>query len=136
MTTSAAHPASAPHPAATITEAQRRYLRSQRLGRLATVAPDGTVQNNPVGFRVLADATIVVGGYRMARTKKFRNVAAGSTRVAFVVDDVVSTDPWTVRCLEIRGTAEALHDQPPPMPGMTGDVIVIHPEKVFAFGID
>jgi pyridoxamine 5'-phosphate oxidase family protein len=121
---------------AAFTAAQRHYLQSQRLGRLATVSPDGIVQNNPMSFRVRADDTIVLGGYRMGQTKKFRNVAAGSTRVAFVVDDIVSSDPWQVRCLEIRGTAEALHDQPAPMSGMTSDILVVHPDQIFAFGID
>ena len=35
-----------------LTQDQRKYLRTQHLGRLATVRPDGTPQNNPVGFRV------------------------------------------------------------------------------------
>jgi pyridoxamine 5'-phosphate oxidase family protein len=121
---------------ASFTEAQRHYLQSQRLGRLATVSPGGIVQNNPMSFRVRADDAIVLGGYRMGQTKKFRNVAAGSTKVAFVVDDIVSTDPWQVRCLEIRGTAEALQGQPAPIKGMTNDVLVIHPDRILAFGID
>ena len=118
------------------TAAQLDYLRTQRLGRLATVSPDGIVQNNPVAFRVRADGTIDIGGYRMRSTKKYRNVEAGSVRVAFVVDDIVSVDPWQVRCLEIRGTAHALHDAEPPLPGMTTDVLRITPERIFAYGID
>jgi hypothetical protein len=35
---------------AIFTEREIAYLRQQRLGRLATVAKDGTVQNNPAGF--------------------------------------------------------------------------------------
>lgn len=31
-------------------EAERAYLKSQRLGRLATVDPQGQPQANPVGF--------------------------------------------------------------------------------------
>jgi pyridoxamine 5'-phosphate oxidase family protein len=122
--------------AQSFTPAQLEYLRTQRLGRLATVSPDGIVQNNPVAFRVRSDATIDIGGFRMASTKKFRNVAAGSDRVAFVVDDVVSVDPWQVRCLEIRGTAAALSDAEPPLPGMTTDVLRIYPERIIAYGID
>jgi pyridoxamine 5'-phosphate oxidase family protein len=34
-------------------------------------------------------------------------------QVAFVVDDLVSRDPWTVRGLEIRGTAVALKTSTP-----------------------
>jgi pyridoxamine 5'-phosphate oxidase family protein len=43
----------------------------------------------------------------MSRTQKFRNVARNG-HAAIVVDDIVSTDPWRVRFLEIRGTAEAI----------------------------
>src|SRR3954453_5462492 len=41
----------------------------------------------------------------MATTRKFRNVASND-RVAFVIDDVLSRQPWRVRYLEVRGTAE------------------------------
>jgi hypothetical protein len=35
----------------TLTEAEQRFLSAQRHGRLATIAPDGTPQVKPVGFR-------------------------------------------------------------------------------------
>ena len=41
----------------------------------------------------------------MSRSRKFRNIHSHNT-VAFVVDDIASRNPWRVRCLEIRGTAE------------------------------
>ena len=44
----------------------------------------------------------------MSKSQKFRNVAR-NPKVAFVVDDITSRDPWRVRCLEIRGTAEQAH---------------------------
>lgn len=121
----------------TFTTAELRYLESQPLGRLATVAPDGTVQNNPVGVFVNAElGTIDIGGHGMGGTKKFRNIRSGSDKVALVVDDLVSTDPWIVRCLEIRGHAEALTDQPPPMPGFSRELIRVHPDVVFSYGIE
>jgi pyridoxamine 5'-phosphate oxidase family protein len=112
------------------------YLDSQFLGRLATVDGDGAPQNNPVAYRYNADlGTIDIGGHRMATTRKYRNLA-GNDRVAFVVDDVVSRQPFQPRCLEIRGRAEALTDQDPPLPGMTRDIIRIHPDRVLSFGLD
>jgi pyridoxamine 5'-phosphate oxidase family protein len=118
------------------TDAELDYLRAQILGRLATQAPDGTLQNNPVGFVVNAEAgTIDIGGYRMAETRKYRNVAAHG-EAAFVVDDLVSVSPWTVRGVEIRGSAEALTGQDPPLPGMTGEIIRIHPRRVISWGLD
>src|SRR5208282_1618587 len=93
------------------TQAELEYLASQPLGRLATAAAaSGMLQNNPVGFRVdEAAGTIDIGGWNMGASQKFRNVRANG-RVAFVVDDLVSVQPWVVRGLEIRGHAEALTD--------------------------
>jgi pyridoxamine 5'-phosphate oxidase family protein len=118
------------------TEAEIEYLQGQRLGRLATVAPDGNPQNNPVGFRCNAGAgTIDIAGYNMGASRKFRNVRANG-RVAFVVDDIASITPWRVRGVEIRGHAEALADQPPPMKGVSNEIIRIHPQRIITWGID
>ena len=111
------------------------YLRSQRLGRLATVDPGGAPQNNPVGFRYNPGAgTIDIGGRAMGASRKFRNLA-GNSRVAFVVDDLASVQPWHVRCVEIRGHAEALRDQDYGA-GFSGEVIRVYPERVISFGLD
>lgn len=81
------------------------YLTGQRLGRLATVQEDGTLQVSPVGFSYNADAeTIDIRGYNLARSQKYRNIGHNG-RAAFVVDDVPSVDPWRVRCVEIRGVS-------------------------------
>lgn len=60
----------------TFTPAELDYLRSQPLGRLATVDAGGSPQVNPVGFRVTSSGDVLIGGYAMARTRKYRNVAA------------------------------------------------------------
>jgi pyridoxamine 5'-phosphate oxidase family protein len=112
------------------------YLSTQRLGRLATVDSRGAPQNNPVGFWYNAKlGTIDIGGLRLGATRKFRNLDA-NPNVAFVVDDLASVQPWRVRCVEIRGRAEALRDQPPLMQGMSPEIIRIHPERVISFGLD
>ncbi|WP_433790925.1 PPOX class F420-dependent oxidoreductase [Actinoplanes sp. CA-252034] len=112
----------------TFTAAELEYLAGQHLGRLATVQPDGTLQVSPVGFAWNPEtATIDIRGFTMAASRKFRNVAANG-RVAFVVDDLPSTDPWRVRCLEIRGHGEAV-DGPEA-------IIRIHPRRVISFGIE
>jgi pyridoxamine 5'-phosphate oxidase family protein len=116
------------------TEDERAWLASQRLGRLATVSPDGVVGNAPVTFFVRADDTIDIGGMRMGATKKFRNVQAGS-RVAFVVDVVDTSEGWQPIYLEIRGTAEAITDTAPPADGFSREIIRIHPEWVRSFGL-
>ena len=116
------------------TVAELQYLSSQRLGRLATMAPDGTLQNNPVGFRHNAELdTVDIGGRAMGATRKFRNVKANG-QVAFVVDDIESIDPWTVRCLEIRGDAEALLGDDDADP-VASAIIRIHPRRIISWGM-
>ena len=56
--------------------------------------------------------------------------------MAFVVDDIASYQPWKVRCVEIRGHAAALTDQPLPMPGFSAEIIRIHPDRILSFGLD
>jgi pyridoxamine 5'-phosphate oxidase family protein len=106
------------------------FMKSADLGRLATIQPDGTLQNSPVGFTYNDElGTIDVNGYNMAKSRKFRNLATNNI-VALVVDDIFSHDPWRVRCLEIRGTAEQAE-----APG--GDTIIrITPKRIISFGID
>jgi pyridoxamine 5'-phosphate oxidase family protein len=120
----------------TLTEHERGYLAGQSLGRLATVRADGTPQNNPVGFSFNeATGTIDISGMAMGETRKFANVKATGV-AAFVVDDLVSSDPWTVRGIEIRGTAEAITGVAPVHFYGTGDIIRIHPGRVISWGLD
>jgi pyridoxamine 5'-phosphate oxidase family protein len=118
------------------TEAEIGYLASQTLGRLATTQRNGTLQNSPVAFSYNdSTRTIDISGHDMAASQKFRNVRQGS-KVALVVDDIASVQPWRVRCLEIRGRAEAIaapHDSGARMPGA---IIRIHPERIISWGID
>jgi pyridoxamine 5'-phosphate oxidase family protein len=112
------------------------YLGTQRLGRLATVQSDGSPQVSPVGFSYNQELdSIDIGGFNMSRSQKFRNVVRDG-RVAFVVDDVVSTEPWRVRCLEIRGEAEAVPDEGNPEPGHDRSIIRIRAQRIISFGID
>ncbi len=109
------------------------FMKAADLARLATIQPDGTLQNNPVGFTYNGDlGTIDIRGYRMSKSRKFRNVASNNT-VALVIDDIASRNPWRVRCLEIRGTAEQAE---------SGDseidtaIIRITPRRIISLGID
>ena len=120
-----------------LTSAQIDYLAGQRLGRIATAGADGKPHVVPTSFRYNPDQrTIDVGGMHVGTTKKFRDVQANPW-AALVVDDLVSTDPWTPRMLEIRGRAEAIDDGGEDLgPGFGGAFIRIHPARVNSFGID
>jgi pyridoxamine 5'-phosphate oxidase family protein len=115
------------------------FMRRADLGRLATVQRNGTPQNSPVGFTYNEQlGTIDIPGYQMSKSQKYRNLAHND-KVAFVVDDITSRDPWRVRCLEIRGTAEQAHVSA--AHGAAGDaldtaIIRITPRRVISFGID
>ena len=120
-----------------LTTAQIEYLASQRLGRIATAGKDSKPHVVPTSFRYNSElGTIDVGGMHVATTKKYRDVQANPW-AAIVVDDLVSTDPWTPRMLEIRGRAEAVASGGANLgPGFGDAFIRIHPEKVNSFGIE
>jgi pyridoxamine 5'-phosphate oxidase family protein len=120
---------------AQFSETERTYLSGQRLGRLATVDPGGQPQNNPVGFFLQDDDTILVGGRRLGASKKWRNLTT-NPRLSLVVDDLASVRPWRPRFVEIRGTAELLTDTDVLGAGFSREVIRIHPHKIISFGID
>ncbi|MBD0747949.1 PPOX class F420-dependent oxidoreductase [Streptomyces sp. CBMA152] len=115
--------------------AERAYLRSQRLGRLATVDPKGQPQANPVGYFPQDDDTILIGGFALGTTKKWRNLLA-NPRLALVVDDVVSVRPWKVRGVEIRGEAELLTGPHELGPHFSEELIRIHPRKIHSWGLE
>lgn len=109
------------------TEAQLAYLQGERrLGRLATVGPDGMPHVAPVGWSLDPTAGVVeIGGIDFASTKKFRD-AARTGVAALVVDDVLP--PWRPRGVEIRGRAEAIAEPRP--------LIRIHPTRIVSWGLD
>jgi pyridoxamine 5'-phosphate oxidase family protein len=109
------------------------YMRSQRLGRIATVGPDGQPDNAAVGFQVGDDGMITVGGMDIAGSRKGRNVWHGSDKVALIVDDLETVDPWRPRGIRIYGRAELIgaKDDPP-----HGGSLRITPGISWSWGIE
>src|SRR5579884_313094 len=112
------------------------YLRGQRLGRLATVGRNGQPHVVPVGFRYNPEQdAIEIGGHGLTASKKYRDVLR-HPRVAFVVDDVVSVQPWRVRGVEIRGEAEALPVGGKSVaPALDDELLRIRPQRVRSWGL-
>ena len=107
------------------------YLHTQRLARIATVSAHGQPDVAPVGFEF--DGThFYIGGLEMRKTLKYKNVQ-GNPRVALVVDDVVSTTPWTPRGIKVHGRAEIVSRRGP---GGPGEYLRITPEKYWSWGIE
>lgn len=120
------------------TPAEIDYLKSQRLGRLATSGPDGQPHVVPVSFRYnAAEDAIDIGGHGgFAKRKKYRDVQT-NPRGALVVDDIVSVNPWTVRGIEIRGQAQVLPAGGADLgPGFDPELIRIKPRRIIGWGID
>lgn len=117
------------------TDAEIEYLRGQRLGRLATVDEKGIPHVVPVSFRYNAElGSIDVGGHRLAKSKKYRDIRA-TGKAAFVVDDVLP--PWRPRGVEVRGRAESLGEGGRGVnAGFDEEVIRLYPERIVGWGID
>src|SRR5437660_11320123 len=87
------------------TDIELEYLKTQRLGRLATVNKNGEPQIAPVTFRYDAELDIIdIGGLNMGETQKYRNVAHNGL-ASFVIDDIFPS--FQPRSIEIRGHAHA-----------------------------
>ncbi len=119
------------------TPAEIAYMQSQRLGRLATVGPDGQPHVVPVGFRYNPDLeTIDIGGHNFAKRKKYRDVL-NDPRVAFVIDDNPSVNPWIVRGIEVRGQAEVLETGGEEiMRGFDPQMFRIRPKRIASWGLE
>lgn len=99
------------------TDEEIAYMRSQPTARVATVAPDGQPDVVPLAFEFDGTYFWVGGvGEPVLRTRKFRNILAGGRKVALVVDDLVSFDPFIVRSIRVYGVA----DDPIERVGMVG----------------
>ena len=121
------------------------YLNSQRLARIATVAAPtsseeaGSVQPDvvPVGYDFDGDC-FYVGGMNLLKSTKYKNVLQNN-KVAIVIDDLKSVDPWDPRGMKIYGTADIVIRQGGYM-DRTGhsnpQYIRISPKKKWSWGID
>ena len=89
------------------TDQEIAYLRSQPIARFASVSADGQPDVIPLAFEF--DGTFFwVGGSgpTVVDTRKFRNVRAGNHKVALVIDNMVSFEPFIARGIRVYGHAE------------------------------
>ena len=123
-------------------EKEIEYLKSQRIARIATAATGspsaGPVQPDvvPVGFDFDGEY-FYVGGINILKSRKYKNVLKNN-KVALVVDDSKTVDPWDPRGIRVYGTADIVTRQSgylerPPHP--QADYIRIKPEKKWSWGI-
>ena len=124
------------------------FVKSQRILRIASAAAPATskeeIENSsiqpdvvPVGFDFDGEY-IYVGGMNIQNSTKFKNVLKNN-KVALVVDNLKSIDPWDPRGLKIYGIADIVTRKGGYMEG-TGHAnrtyIRILPKKKRSWGID
>jgi pyridoxamine 5'-phosphate oxidase family protein len=83
------------------------YLRAQPIARLATLAADGQPDVVPLSFEFDGEVFWLGGsGASVLETRKVRNIRSGQRKVALVIDDLVSLNPFIARGIRIYGKAE------------------------------
>jgi pyridoxamine 5'-phosphate oxidase family protein len=118
------------------------YLKSQRLARIATAAStqqEGLVQPDvvPVGFDFDGEY-LYVGGMNLLKSTKYRNVLKND-KVAIIVDDLKTVDPWDPRGIRIYGTADIVTRQGGYMESTNHPnphYIRVTPKKKWSWGIE
>ena len=125
------------------TKKEIEYLKSQRLARIATAAAsteqEGSAQPDvvPVGFDFDGEY-LYVGGMNLLNSTKFRNVLKNN-KVAIVVDDLKSIDPWDPRGIRIYGTADIVTRQGGYMENTdhpNPQYIRVNPKKKWSWGVE
>jgi pyridoxamine 5'-phosphate oxidase family protein len=117
-------------------KAEVDYLKTQRLARVATASPkEGVPEVSPVGFEFDGNY-IWIGSHDQEifpRTRRYKNITGGNTRISIVIDDLASVDPWRPRGIKVGGSAEVMEHK-----GIFGDgrYIRITPRVSVSWGIE
>ena len=120
---------------------ETEYLRSQRLARIGTASSTagGSIQPDvvPVGFD-FDGQYFYVSGMNLIKSTKYKNVQK-NPKVALVIDDLNSVNPWEPRGIRVYGTADVVTRQSGYMqqtdhPSAT--YIRIKPLKKWSWGVE
>jgi pyridoxamine 5'-phosphate oxidase family protein len=120
------------------------YIKSQRIARIATVSISLEDSNKsmqpdvvPVGFDY-DGKYFYVSGINILKSTKYKNILKNK-KVAVVIDDLKTVDPWDPRGIRIYGEADVVTRQGGYM-DQTGhsehQYIRIRPNKKWSWGID
>ncbi|WP_458745313.1 PPOX class F420-dependent oxidoreductase [Candidatus Nitrosocosmicus sp. T] len=127
-----------------LTEKEIEYIKSQRLARIATSCsfsqsdiascqPDVV----PVGFDFDGEY-FYVGGMNILESTKYKNVLINN-KVALVIDDLKTINPWEPRGIRIYGVADTVDRQGGYMSNTDhpqSRYIRIRPTRKWSWGID
>jgi pyridoxamine 5'-phosphate oxidase family protein len=130
-------------PNAIFSQTEIQYLKSQRIARIATVSVSSEDTKSmqpdvvPVGYDFDGEY-IYVSGMNILKSTKYRNILKNN-KVAVVIDDLKTVDPWDPRGIRIYGVADVVSRQDGYM-DQTGHMehqyIRIRPNKKWSWGID
>ena len=119
-------------------ENEIEYLKSQLIARIATVSvsKEGTSVSlqpdvEPVGFEYDNEGYLYIGGRSVPSPTKYENILKNK-KVAIVIDDLKTVDPWNLRGVRIYGDADLVIRQR----GYADQSIRICPIKKWSWGID
>jgi pyridoxamine 5'-phosphate oxidase family protein len=129
-------------PDTNFSQKETEYLKSQHLARIATASlreEEDSIQPDvvPVGFDFDGEY-FYVSGMNLLKSTKYRNVQK-NPRVALVIDDLNSVDPWEPRGIRIYGIADVVNRQGGYMQQTdhpSAVYIRIKPLKKWSWGID
>jgi pyridoxamine 5'-phosphate oxidase family protein len=112
-----------------------QYLKTQRLARIATASLQGEPEVSPVAFE-FDGKYFYIGSHDQSiffKTRRYKNIKNGNTRVCLVIDDLESIDPWKPRAIKIHGTAEVVEHE-----GIfgKGSYLRITPRVTVSWGIE
>jgi pyridoxamine 5'-phosphate oxidase family protein len=114
------------------TEKESSYIQSQPLARLASVSQELQPDASPVGFE-FDGKDFFITGRNLPATRKYKNIKSGNEKVALVIDDLESIDPWKPRGIRIFGIAEIVERS-----GRIGSGVYLHiiPEVTWSWNIE
>jgi pyridoxamine 5'-phosphate oxidase family protein len=120
-----------------LTDAERTYVQSTPLARLATSSPSG----EPDVAAVMTifhggESAFLVGGLEMTHTRKFHNCRR-NPRFSLVFDDVVFEPSYSPRGVKVTGAVEIRTADEALNLGTLGvPILVLRPEKKWSWGIE
>ncbi|UCC54168.1 MAG: PPOX class F420-dependent oxidoreductase [Anaerolineaceae bacterium] len=108
------------------------YINAQGLAGIATSGTDLQADVAAVGFD-FDGQFFYVGSMMMEKTNKYKNIIAGNNKVALIIDDMESFEPWMPRGIKVFGTADIVERE-----GYAGEgkYLRITPSRSWTWGIE
>ena len=112
-------------------EAESKYIRSQRLLRIGTASPSGRPDVAPVVFDFDGEY-FYVSGMRNKSTLKYKHTKK-NPQASLVLDDLASVKPWRPRGLKVFGDVDFVVRS-----GYAGEkeYLRIKPQRVHSWGLE